>query len=58
MNQSNSNEHDTLPPSMDPANEDGVVEAPTDLIGIIKRLGPGLIIAGSIVGVAGHGTGG
>ena len=50
MNQSNPNEHDTLPPSMDPANEDGVVEAPTDLIGIIKRLGPGLIIAGSIVG--------
>lgn len=44
------NEHDTLPPSMDPAADDGIVEPPTDFFGIIKRLGPGLIIAGSIVG--------
>ena len=44
------NEHDTLPPSMDPAAGDAVVEPPTHLIGIVKRLGPGLMIAGSIVG--------
>ncbi len=50
MNAPNPNEHDTLPPSMDPAAGDGIVEPPTDFIGIIKRLGPGLIIAGSIVG--------
>lgn len=43
-------EHDTLPPSMDPAVREGIVQPPTDLLGIIKRLGPGLIIAGSIVG--------
>ena len=43
-------EHDTLPPSMDPATGEGVVEPPTSFWGITKRLGPGLIIAGSIVG--------
>ncbi|GAB4138197.1 MAG: Nramp family divalent metal transporter [Planctomycetaceae bacterium] len=43
-------EHDTLPPSMDPAVADGTIEPPRDLMGILKRLGPGLIIAGSIVG--------
>jgi len=43
-------EHDTLPPSMDPAVGDGTIEPPRDILGIIKRLGPGLIIAGSIVG--------
>jgi Mn2+/Fe2+ NRAMP family transporter len=44
------NERDTLPPSMDPAAAGETVEAPTDFFGILKRLGPGLIIAGSIVG--------
>ncbi|MCH7687591.1 MAG: Nramp family divalent metal transporter [Planctomycetes bacterium] len=43
-------EHDTLPPSMDPAVGGGIVEPPKDFWGIVKRLGPGLIIAGSIVG--------
>jgi len=43
-------EHDTLPPSMDPVADDGIVEPPNDLLGIMKRLGPGLIIAGGIVG--------
>ena len=47
---SHSNEHDTLPPSMDPAADSGTVEPPTSFFGIAKRLGPGLIIAGSIVG--------
>ena len=46
---SQTNEHDTLPPSMDPA-AGGEVEPPTSFMGIVKRLGPGLIIAGSIVG--------
>ena len=35
---------------MDPADAEHVIEAPTTLGGIIRRLGPGLIIAGSIVG--------
>eukprot|EP00913_Durusdinium_trenchii_P013427 g12608.t1 len=43
-------EHDTLPPEIDPAVGDETVEPPTKLGGILKRLGPGLIIAGSIVG--------
>ena len=43
-------EHDTLPPSMDPAVGDSIEEAPTSFSGIAKKLGPGLIIAGSIVG--------
>jgi Mn2+/Fe2+ NRAMP family transporter len=43
-------DHDTLPPEQDPAAGDGTVEPPRDFFGIIKRLGPGLIIAGSIVG--------
>ena len=50
MNQPVLDEHDTLPPSMDPAVSDTVQEPPTDFIGILKKLGPGLIIAGSIVG--------
>ncbi|MBT4867758.1 MAG: Nramp family divalent metal transporter [Planctomycetaceae bacterium] len=50
MSQPNENDHDTLPPSMDPAAGGEVVEPPKDFIGILKRLGPGLIIAGSIVG--------
>ncbi len=43
-------DHDTLPPSMDPRTDAGVVAPPSTLIGIVRRLGPGLIIAGSIVG--------
>ena len=43
-------EHDILPPSVDPVADDGIVEPPSDLLGIMKRLGPGLIIAGGIVG--------
>ena len=43
-------EFDTLPPSMDPAADGGVLEPPTRLFGIVRKLGPGLIIAGSIVG--------
>jgi len=44
-----SSDHDTLPPSMEPGASD-VVEPPSHLGGIVRRLGPGLIIAGSIVG--------
>lgn len=43
-------DHDTLPPSMDPAVEEAGIDAPTTWSGITRRLGPGLIIAGSIVG--------
>jgi Mn2+/Fe2+ NRAMP family transporter len=43
-------DHDTLPPSMDPREDAGIVAPPTTLSGVIRRLGPGLIIAGSIVG--------
>jgi Mn2+/Fe2+ NRAMP family transporter len=43
-------EHHTLPPSMDPAVGGEITEPPKDFWGIVKRLGPGLIIAGSIVG--------
>ncbi len=48
MNQNT--DHDTLPPSIDPATGTGTVEPPTTFMGIVRRLGPGLIIAGSIVG--------
>ncbi len=41
---------DTLPPSMDPRDQAGIENPPHTLVGIVKRLGPGLIIAGSIVG--------
>jgi Mn2+/Fe2+ NRAMP family transporter len=41
---------DTLPPSLDPQPVVGTVAPPTTLLGIAGRLGPGLIIAGSIVG--------
>jgi Mn2+/Fe2+ NRAMP family transporter len=41
---------DTLPPSMDPRDQAGIENPPHTLLGILKRLGPGLIIAGSIVG--------
>lgn len=43
-------EHDTLPPSQDPAVDGGAIDPPKDFWGILKQLGPGLIIAGSIVG--------
>lgn len=42
--------HDTVPPSMEAATPDAIVAAPTSFGGILRRLGPGLIIAGSIVG--------
>jgi Mn2+/Fe2+ NRAMP family transporter len=45
-----SQDHDTLPPSLDPQPQAGVVSPPTTLGGILRCLGPGLIIAGSIVG--------
>ncbi len=35
---------------MDPRDEAGIETPPSTLLGIVKRLGPGLIIAGSIVG--------
>jgi Mn2+/Fe2+ NRAMP family transporter len=37
-------------PTADSPLLDQTIEAPTDFFGILKRLGPGLIIAGSIVG--------
>lgn len=43
-------DHDTLPPSMDPRSPGGVLEPPRTWWGVTKQLGPGLIIAGSIVG--------
>lgn len=43
-------DHDTLPPSLDPRQSAGVVEPPRSILGIARRLGPGLILAGSIVG--------
>ena len=43
-------DHDTLPPSIDPMPEANVVPPPTTLGGILRQLGPGLIIAGSVVG--------
>ena len=41
---------DTLPPEFDPLATDEVVDPPQGFLATIKRLGPGLIIAGSIVG--------
>ena len=43
-------DHDTLPPSQDPRDDAGIVAPPTTIRGVLGRLGPGLIIAGSIVG--------
>ena len=43
-------DHDTLPPSMDPREDTHVLAPPTTIRGILRKLGPGLIIAGSIVG--------
>lgn len=50
MSDAHLDEHDTLPPSMDPAVGGDIEDPPRDFFGIVKRLGPGLIIAGSIVG--------
>jgi len=47
---SQTDDADTLPPSMDPDAPGGAMDPPTDFLGIMRRLGPGLIIAGSIVG--------
>ena len=41
---------DTLPPELDPQTTDEVVQPPRGFVATIKQLGPGLIIAGSIVG--------
>ncbi len=43
-------DQNTLPPSQDPAGPAGIVDPPKTFSGILKSLGPGLIIAGSIVG--------
>ncbi len=40
----------TIPPEFDPADGPGVLEPPVRLGGILRQLGPGLIIAGGIVG--------
>ena len=42
-------ESNALDPSVDSTLEESI-KAPTDFWGIVKRLGPGLIVAGSIVG--------
>lgn len=44
------NEYDTLPPSMDPAAGGETKAPPRGFTGVLRCLGPGLIIAGSIVG--------
>ena len=38
------------PPPPDPRNDDGILEPPTRPRGIMRQLGPGLIIAGTVVG--------
>ncbi|MFO0919561.1 MAG: Nramp family divalent metal transporter [Planctomycetaceae bacterium] len=43
-------DQNTLPPSQDPEATAGIVNPPNTFWGILKSLGPGLIIAGSIVG--------
>jgi Mn2+/Fe2+ NRAMP family transporter len=43
-------DHDTLPPDQDPEPRAGIQEPPRSLVGTLRNLGPGLIIAGSIVG--------
>jgi Mn2+/Fe2+ NRAMP family transporter len=43
-------DHDTLPPALDPRVKADEQLPPTNLLGVLGRLGPGLIIAGSIVG--------
>lgn len=43
-------DQNTLPPSQDPESISGIIDPPRDCISIFRRLGPGLIIAASIVG--------
>ncbi len=43
-------EENTLPPDQDPADTSGVVAPPRGFAATLRQLGPGLIIAGSIVG--------
>lgn len=43
-------ERSSVPPAADGASEPSIVAAPTTFKGILGRIGPGLIIAGSIVG--------
>lgn len=43
-------DHDTLPPEQDPESGTGIVDPPRSFWGTLTALGPGLIIAGSIVG--------
>lgn len=43
-------DHDTIPPEFDPESGGGVMEPPTTFGGKIRQIGPGLIIAASIVG--------
>ncbi|MFV0443570.1 MAG: Nramp family divalent metal transporter [Planctomycetaceae bacterium] len=43
-------DQNTIPPEFDPADESGVMSPPRTLAGTLRQLGPGLIIAGSIVG--------
>jgi len=50
MSHSNESFADTLPPSLDPRGNDDILPPPSSFLGIMGRLGPGLIIAGSIVG--------
>lgn len=43
-------DENSIPPAFDPADAGGVVSPPTTFSGTLQQLGPGLIIAGSIVG--------
>ena len=43
-------DQNTIPPDQDPADADHVVAPPTGWFATLRQLGPGLIIAGSIVG--------
>ncbi|MDC0935918.1 Nramp family divalent metal transporter [Pirellulales bacterium] len=43
-------DHDTLRASLDPRSREGIEEPPRTLWGILKRCGPGMIVAGAIVG--------
>lgn len=43
-------DQNTLPPSQDPEASAGIADPPRNVSGILRSLGPGLIIAGSIVG--------
>jgi Mn2+/Fe2+ NRAMP family transporter len=43
-------DENTIPPADDPAGPEGVKDPPRTIGGTLRKLGPGLIIAGSIVG--------